>query len=106
MWSPALELSDCNEAAADDSKVAMLDAEADVVLEAVQLNMLSTSEEAQMGCVASGAKWFISNLYGRIPRGPLSFAVSKTKEAQEGVEGTISQLLRPEGGILTTSAGT
>ena len=49
MWSTALELSDCDEAASDDYKLAMLDAEADVVLEAIQLNMLSTSEEAQGG---------------------------------------------------------
>ena len=53
MWSPALELSDIDEAVAeadeDDSKLAMLDAEADVVLEAIQLNMLSATEETQMG---------------------------------------------------------
>ena len=49
MWSTALELSDCDESASDDYKLAMLDAEADVVLEAIQLNMLSTSEEAQGG---------------------------------------------------------
>ena len=47
MWSPSLELSDCDDATADDSKLAMLDAEAEVVLEAIQLNMLSTTEEAQ-----------------------------------------------------------
>ena len=106
MWSTALELSDCDESASDDNKLAMLDAEADVVLEAIQLNMLSTSEEAQMGCVASGAKWFVSSLYGRVPKGAFNFAASKKNEAQEGIEATVSQLLRPEGGILTTAAGT
>ena len=59
-------------------------------------------------CVASGAKWFISNLYGRVPRAPFNFEKSleaKKSEAQEGVEATVTKLLRPEGGILTTSTG-
>ena len=61
--------------------------------------------------MASGAKWFISNLYGRVPRAPFNFEKSleakKSSEAhaQEGVEATVTKLLRPEGGILTTSTG-
>ena len=60
--------------------------------------------------MASGAKWFISSLYGRVPRAPFNFEKSfeaKKGEAavQEGVEATVTKLLRPEGGILTTSTG-
>ena len=60
--------------------------------------------------MASGAKWFISSLYGRVPRSPFNFeksveAKKSAAHAQEGVEATVTKLLRPEGGILTTSAG-
>ena len=102
MWSTAIENID--DAAVDDYSD-VLDAEANVVLEAIQLNMLSTTEEANMGFVASGAKWFVSHLYGKVPRGPFNFALSKKNEVQEGVEGKISQLLKPEGGVIVTAAG-
>ena len=98
MWSTAIENID--DAAVDD-----YDAEANVVLEAIQLNMLSTTEEANMGFVASGAKWFASHLYGKVPRGPFNFAISKKTEVEEGVEGKILQLLKPEGGVIVTAAG-
>ena len=43
-----------------------------------------------------------------MPRAPFNFEKSleaKKSEAQDGVEATVAKLLRPEGGILTTSTG-